>query len=74
MLNTIGLRLAPVAGYDPRFPENLYSLWLPAFVLNLHIGIILARILQSSIIDTLDQEFVEVLEVMAAAGWGVWSG
>jgi peptide/nickel transport system permease protein len=55
----IVMHLAPVAGYQPEFPGNLYYLWLPALVLNSVLVPVLARVLQSSIVDTLDQEFVE---------------
>ncbi len=59
----ITLKLAPVAGYNPQFPQNLYSLWLPALVLNISLSSILSRVLQSSVVDTLDQEFVETAVV-----------
>lgn len=55
----IRLHLAPVAGYQPGFPQNLRSLWLPALTLCTIQVPILARVLQSSITDTLEQEFVE---------------
>ncbi|MDL1902498.1 ABC transporter permease [Anaerolineae bacterium CFX9] len=56
---SINLGLAPVAGYRPTFPENLRYLWLPAFVLCGVLVPVLARVLQSSISDTLEQEFIE---------------
>jgi peptide/nickel transport system permease protein len=56
---SINLRLAPVAGYSPTFPDNLRYLWLPAFVMCGVLVPVLARVLQSSISDTLEQEFVE---------------
>ncbi|MBC7810631.1 MAG: ABC transporter permease [Burkholderiales bacterium] len=59
LLFSIALGLAPVAGYRAGFPANLRYLWLPAFVLCSVLVPILARVLQSSIADTLEQEFVE---------------
>jgi peptide/nickel transport system permease protein len=56
---SIFLGLAPVGRYDYAFPDNLRYLWLPALVI---CGVqvpILARVLQSSIVDTMEQEFVE---------------
>ena len=55
----IRLGLAPVAGYEPGFPNSLRSLWLPALTLCTTQVPILARVLESSIVDTLEQEFVE---------------
>jgi peptide/nickel transport system permease protein len=55
----IALKVAPVAGYAYPFPSNLGYLWLPAAV---NCGVlvpVLSRVLQSSIADTLEQEFVE---------------
>ena len=63
MLFSITLGLAPVAGYDYSFPSNLRYLWLPALVNCGVIVPILSRVLQSSIVDTLDQEFVETAVV-----------
>jgi peptide/nickel transport system permease protein len=56
---SILLGLAPVAGYDPSFPANLRYLWLPALVVCGVLVPVFARVLQSSIVDTLQQEFVE---------------
>jgi peptide/nickel transport system permease protein len=59
----IALGLAPVGRYDYDFPANLRYLWLPALVI---CGVqvpILARVLQSSIVDTMEQEFVETAVV-----------
>lgn len=53
------LKIAPVAGYTTKFPNNLAYLWLPALTLCGVMVPILARVLQSSIIETLEQEFVE---------------
>lgn len=55
----IQLKVAPVAGYDGEFPENLRYLWLPALTLCGVMVPITSRVLQSSITDTLEQEFVE---------------
>lgn len=63
LLFAIQLKIAPVAGYHPTFPDNLRYLWLPALVLCGVMVPIIARVLQSSIIDTLDQEFVETAVV-----------
>lgn len=53
------LKIAPVAGYTTKFPNNLAYLWLPALTLCGVMVPILARVLQSSLIETLEQEFVE---------------
>ncbi|MCC7446495.1 MAG: ABC transporter permease, partial [Anaerolineae bacterium] len=55
------LGLAPVAWSERNsaFPNNLRYLWLPGLVLCTVLVPILARVLQSSIVDTLEQEFVE---------------
>jgi peptide/nickel transport system permease protein len=63
LLFAIQLKIAPVAGYRPAFPDNLRYLWLPALTLSLVMVPIVARVLSSSIIDTLDQEFVETAVV-----------
>lgn len=59
LLFSIQFRLAPVAGYDPAFPANIGYLWLPALVTCGIMVPILARVLQASIVETLEQEFVE---------------
>ena len=63
LIFAIQFKVAPVAGYKPTFPNNLNYLWLPALVLCGVMVPITARVLQSSIIDTLDQEFVETAVV-----------
>lgn len=63
------LKLAPVAGYEARFPANLGYLWLPALVICGVLVPILARVLQSSISDTLEQEFVETAIVRGLPRW-----
>ncbi len=50
---------APAAGYEGAFPGNLRYLWLPALVNCGSLVPILARVLHSSLVDTLDEEFVE---------------
>ena len=59
LLFAVRLKVAPVAGYIGGFPENLKYLWLPALTISAVMIPILARVLQSSISDTLEQEFVE---------------
>ena len=50
---------APAAGYEGEFPGNLKYLWLPALVNCGSLVPILSRVLHSSLVDTLDEEFVE---------------
>ena len=59
LLFAIQLKLAPVAGFDPGFPANVQHLWLPALVMCGTLVPVLARVIQSSVSETLDQEFVE---------------
>ena len=56
-----GIRLnwAPSAGYTGEFPGNLKYLWLPALVNCGSLVPVLSRVLHSSLMDTLDEEFVE---------------
>ena len=63
LLFALHLGLAPVAGFDPRFPDNLAHLWLPALVMCIALVPVLARVIQTSISETLDQEFVETAVV-----------
>ncbi len=49
----------PAAGYQGEFPGNLKYLWLPALVNCFSLVPILSRVLHSSLMDTLDEEFVE---------------
>lgn len=51
--------VAPVAGYEPHFPANLNYLWLPSLTMCTVLVPVVARVLQSSIADTFEQEFVE---------------
>jgi len=59
LLFALKLDILPVAGYKPGFPENLRYLWLPATTITVVMAPVLARVLQSSISNTLEQEFVE---------------
>ena len=65
----VQMSLAPIAGYHPGFPANLYSLWLPALTINFVLVPVLARILQSSIIETSAEEFVEAAIIRGTQGW-----
>jgi peptide/nickel transport system permease protein len=51
--------VAPIIGYQPAFPSNLYYVWLPALVICTHLVPVLARVLYSSIKETMGEEFVE---------------
>jgi peptide/nickel transport system permease protein len=53
------LNIAPAAGYEGSFPGNLKYLWLPALANCGSLVPVLSRVLHSSIVDTLDEEFVE---------------
>ncbi|MBM3720867.1 MAG: ABC transporter permease [Actinobacteria bacterium] len=53
------LNWAPAAGYEGNFPGNLKYLWLPALVNCFSLVPILSRVLHSSLMDTLDEEYVE---------------
>ena len=53
------LNIAPAAGYEGAFPGNLKYLWLPALANCGSLVPVLSRVLHSSIVDTLDEEFVE---------------
>jgi peptide/nickel transport system permease protein len=59
LIFAVQFNIAPVAGYRGVFPLNLRYLWLPGLVLCTVLVPILARVLQSSITDTMEQEFVE---------------
>ena len=50
---------APVFGYVSDFPENLKYLWLPISINTLILVAIISRVLQSSVVDTKSEEFVE---------------
>ena len=51
--------IAPIIGYETGFPANLKYLWLPALVICTHLVPVLSRVLHSSIIQTMGEEFVE---------------
>lgn len=51
--------ISPIFGYDPTFPANMQYLWLPALVNCVVLVPVLSRVLYSSILDTMDEEFVE---------------
>lgn len=51
--------IAPIFGYESAFPANMKYLWLPALVNCVVLVPVLSRVLYSSILDTLDEEFVE---------------
>lgn len=51
--------IAPIIGYEPAFPVNLKYLWLPALVICTTLVPVLARVLHSSIVETMGEEFVE---------------
>ena len=51
--------IAPIIGYEPTFPANLKYLWLPALVICTTLVPVLARVLHSSIVETMGEEFVE---------------
>jgi peptide/nickel transport system permease protein len=51
--------IAPVGGYRPGFPGNLYYLWLPALTMCGVLVPVLTRVLASSVTDTLEEEYVE---------------
>ena len=50
---------APVFGYVSTFPENLKYLWLPVSINTLILVSIISRVLQTSVVDTKGEEFVE---------------
>ena len=51
--------VAPIIGYEPGFPANLRYLWLPALIICTHLVPVLSRVLHSSIVETMGEEFVE---------------
>lgn len=50
---------APVFGYISEFPQNLKYLWLPVSINTLILVAIISRVLQTSVVDTKSEEFVE---------------
>ena len=59
LLFSVNRNWAPVFGYVSDFPENLRYLWLPVSINTLILVAIISRVLQSSIVDTKGEEFVE---------------
>ena len=59
LLFSVRREWAPVFGYVNDFPENLKYLWLPVSINTLILVAIISRVLQSSIVDTKGEEFVE---------------
>lgn len=59
LLFSIRWKVAPVAGFEATFPGALAYLWLPALVICAQLVPILARVFRSSVLRTLDEEFVE---------------
>lgn len=55
----IKLHWAPAAGYESGFPGSFKYIWLPALVNCGSLVPVLSRVLHSSLMDTLDEEFVE---------------
>lgn len=59
LLFAIRLSVAPVAGFESTFPGGLTYVWLPAVVICAQLVPILARVFRSSVMRTLDEEFIE---------------
>lgn len=59
LLFAIRWKVAPVAGFEPTLPGALAYLWLPALVICAQLVPILARVFRSSVMRTLDEEFIE---------------
>lgn len=59
LLFAIRWGVAPVAGFESTFPGALAYLWLPALVICAQLVPILARVFRSSVMRTLDEEFIE---------------
>jgi len=60
--------IAPIFGYDYNFPANLAYLWLPSVVNCIVLVPVLSRVLYSSLVDTLDEEFVETGIIRGVSG------
>ena len=69
LLFAVQLDVGPISGYRSGFPGNLYYLWLPALTMSGVLVPVLARILQSSVIETTAEEFVEAAIVRGVQGW-----
>jgi ABC-type dipeptide/oligopeptide/nickel transport system permease component len=63
LIFAIALNVTRSGGLEPGFVGALGSMWLPALVLTIAIAPVAARVLQASITETLDQEFVEAAYV-----------
>lgn len=59
LLFSVERNWAPVFGYVSTFPENLQYLWLPVSINTLILVAIISRVLQTSVVDTKNEEFVE---------------
>jgi peptide/nickel transport system permease protein len=59
LLFSVERNWAPVFGYVSTFPENLQYLWLPVSINTLILVAIISRVLQTSVVDTKSEEFVE---------------
>jgi peptide/nickel transport system permease protein len=59
----IAMNVARSGGLAPGLTGTLASLWLPALVLTVAVAPVAARVLQASITETLEQEFVEAAYV-----------
>lgn len=68
LLVAINWRLFPVGGYSAEFPDALRYLFLPALTACGPLVPILLRVLQSSVIDTMGQAFVETAQVRGLTG------
>lgn len=58
----------PVGGYRPGFPGNLRDLLLPAITACGPLVPVLLRVMQASVVDTLDEAFVETAQVRGLRG------
>jgi peptide/nickel transport system permease protein len=63
LIFAIGLNVTRSGGLEPGLTGAVASLWLPAIVLAIAVAPVTARVLQASIIETLEQEFVEAAYV-----------
>ena len=59
LLFSVKFNWAPLFGYVSDFPDNLKYLWLPITVNTLILVSIVSRVLQTSVVDTKVEEFVE---------------
>lgn len=68
LLAAIRWDLLPAGGYQPGFPGNIEFLLLPALTACGPLVPILVRVLQSSVVDTMGQAFVETAQVRGLSG------